>query len=235
VGYQRARHPQDVPQLPKGGGEVSEGEWVKTTNVVGNEGFESNMAPWGKDGWGQAAKAPEGLALLRERLRNDPWGLVTDLLGSDGGWDGRRWYDVRARLRGSGGGTHPPGDRFTVEWTDDHSEYVGSYTDDGGALWIGHPNKWLMNMDERNARKLALFILRRELLVWGGLRRKIWYFALRKHLDRTLPHRLKTHHPLAVKMDDGEIRWEDPRDTVERMTVRKRLQDNIERAERERQ
>ncbi len=85
-----------------------------------------------------------------------------------------------------GGNVQPPGDHLTkrVE-EDDGVERVFSYSEDGFELWFGYPDKWKFHMTAASARKLFWLIVKYELLTWFGLRRKVWYWLLRRKVERT--------------------------------------------------
>jgi hypothetical protein len=55
-----------------------------------------------------------------------------------------------------------------------------TYPNDGHDLWLGTPEKWHVFYSEKEARRLAWFILWDWWAVstWFGLKRKIWFWAL---------------------------------------------------------
>jgi len=86
-----------------------------------------------------------------------------------------------------GGNTSVSGDHLAlrVRPSNDETE-VYATSNDGFELWIGWPNKWCWHTDRRTARRLAWFVLwtwwaRGE---WFGLRRAVYYRALRASLRR---------------------------------------------------
>lgn len=62
-----------------------------------------------------------------------------------------------------------------------------TYNNDGFEVWIGYRNAgWLHFHKAEHARRLAWFILWDWWIVatWCGLKRKIWYWALRQEVKR---------------------------------------------------
>lgn len=108
------------------------------------------------------------------RFRRDPWALVMRALGTN------TWGDGRNR---------PPGDGWQKILGSPEVPVYASWLDDGSHLWLGYGSQWWGSLSAKDARRLAWFILRRELRLLFGLRRWLWYVALTKHLDDTLPHR----------------------------------------------
>jgi hypothetical protein len=58
-------------------------------------------------------------------------------------------------------------------------------SEDAFTLWIGSQDEWAFHMSRTEARKVAWFILWRWWIVgeWFGLRRAVWYWALRRIVD----------------------------------------------------
>lgn len=71
--------------------------------------------------------------------------------------------------------------------------FVADYHEDGGTLWIGYSHEWLVHMGIGDSLRLARFILWDfwARATWFGLKRRIWFWALTRDLDRTVPHRMK--------------------------------------------
>lgn len=90
-----------------------------------------------------------------------------------------------------GGFPNPPGDHLGIDLpmgdsTNPRDRYVVRTNNDGFELWIGYPDKWLWHCSAHEARKVAWFVLWRWWGVgtWFGLRRKLWYWALRQRVKR---------------------------------------------------
>lgn len=108
------------------------------------------------------------------RFRRDPWAILMRALGTNTWGDGRN---------------HPPGDGWTTTIGSPEVPIYASWLDDGGCLWIGYGSEWWGHLDARGARRLAWFVLWRDVRLLFGLRRKLWYAALSRHLDDVLPRR----------------------------------------------
>lgn len=98
-----------------------------------------------------------------------------------------------------GGSQAPPGVNAELDFGEiDNGRpmYVArTYPNDGSDLWLGTPNNWHVFYRAQDARRLAWFILWDWWVVgtWFGLKRKIWYWALRIIVDRTLALKGDTH------------------------------------------
>lgn len=82
------------------------------------------------------------------------------------------------------GGEHPPGDHETTYFKDPSWPEVACWLNDGSELWLGTKHDWHTHMIRKNARQLAFFIIWSDVKIWFGLRRKIWYWALHKKVNR---------------------------------------------------
>jgi hypothetical protein len=63
-----------------------------------------------------------------------------------------------------------------------------TYNNDGFELWIGYTHGgWLAHFRQSDARRLAWLILWDWWVVstWCELKRRIWYWALRRRVERT--------------------------------------------------
>ena len=80
----------------------------------------------------------------------------------------------------------PPGAECKLEHGDDFERYATTYNNDGFELWLGTKSEWYTFYSQKEARKLAWFILWRWWAVgtWFGLKRCIWYWALRSIVHR---------------------------------------------------
>lgn len=95
---------------------------------------------------------------------------------------------MRLAARGIDGGA--PGEECRLlfgEIDDGHPMFTATtYNNDGFELWIAYTRgRWLVHFDAKEARQLAWFILWDWWAVstWFGLKRKLWYWALRTILD----------------------------------------------------
>ena len=88
------------------------------------------------------------------------------------------------------GNKAPPGQQTTLG-RPLSGVYVADYHEDGGTLWIGYSDKWLVHMGIGESLRLARFILWQFWVraTWCGLKRRIWFWALTRDLDRALPQR----------------------------------------------
>lgn len=68
-------------------------------------------------------------------------------------------------------------------------EHLVASNNNGFEVWFGYPEKWNHHIDEREARRLFWWLLFRWYgqARWFGLRRPIYYWALRGYL-RALRH-----------------------------------------------
>ncbi len=107
------------------------------------------------------------------------------------------------------GSTVPPGDHLNMRLRDYGRDdrgrevyYVAATSNDGFDLWLGKSYEWDTFMSAPEARRLALFILWRWWArgTWFGLRRRLWYWLLRRRIAR--------HHarltPLSPEHDGGK-------------------------------
>ena len=84
-----------------------------------------------------------------------------------------------------GGPRHPPGDGWTLRFGEqrergsDEKQEVACWLNDGFELWLGWPDKWHVFYKAKHARTLACWILWCWIKQWFGLRRWIYYKALR--------------------------------------------------------
>jgi hypothetical protein len=122
----------------------------------------------------------------RQRILNRVAKIIDERLGTEWG--------------GKGGGMHPPGDHLRWEspannmWNE--SMYVGGTSNDGSDMNIGYrdADRYLLALRHEEARSLAWFIIWRWWArgTWFGLKRRIWYWALRTKLN-THYERLAAH------------------------------------------
>ena len=73
-----------------------------------------------------------------------------------------------------------------IERFDGDTYKVASILDDGFALYLGYSTEWKFNITRSQARSLAWFIIwdwwvKGE---WFGLRRRAWYWLLRRRVNR---------------------------------------------------
>jgi hypothetical protein len=92
----------------------------------------------------------------------------------------------------SGWSCVPPGAEcwFTFGPMDDGKPMftATTYNNDGFELWIAYTHGgWLAHFRQEDARKLAKLILWDWWVVatWCGLKRRIWYWSLRRNVKRT--------------------------------------------------
>ena len=80
--------------------------------------------------------------------------------------------------------TGPPGDHLDYSLETWEAVHV---SEDGFTLWIGTPDRWNIHLSRRDSHRLALWIIFRwwGLSEWFGLRRAIWFWALRRIVART--------------------------------------------------
>ena len=83
------------------------------------------------------------------------------------------------------GSPHPPGDHWRIDFGPDSYPEIAVWNNDGFELWLGMKYEWHTHMPRSQARRLAWFILWSDVRLWFGLRRKLWYWALRKQLKRS--------------------------------------------------
>jgi hypothetical protein len=80
----------------------------------------------------------------------------------------------------------PPGTAAALDFgepdDDGRPMYVARPLNDGFELWLGYRHQWLFTCRAADARRLAWFVLWRWWVVgtWCGLRRWLWYRALRR-------------------------------------------------------
>lgn len=91
----------------------------------------------------------------------------------------------------SGWSCVPPGDQLWFQFgeiDDGRPMFTANTSNDGSELWIAysHGGKWLVHFRHNDARRLARFILWRWWVrgTWCGVRRRIWYWALRRNVAR---------------------------------------------------
>lgn len=132
--------------------------------------------------------------LNRHRWHNGVVNGMVDLLGDDEHGDGQRsppgaGAKVYVETNGTG---RSPRSRKSVpyeEMTNPSRKgllYVFSALEDGGEIGIGWPDKWHVILNGGVALRLAWFILWTWWArgTWFGLRRRIWYWGLRRRIDR---------------------------------------------------
>ncbi len=101
----------------------------------------------------------------------------------------RRKGSYRAILNALGddfcGNKAPPGQQVRLE-KPLSGVYVADYHDDGGTLWIGYSSEYLVHMSIGESLRLARFILCQFWIraTWCGLKRRIWFWALRRDIAR---------------------------------------------------
>ena len=130
----------------------------------------------------------------QQRLRNRIADSINERLGVD--WCGK------------GGGMHPPGDHLRWEspatGKDDEGLFVGGTSNDGSDMAIGFRDgdRYLLSLRHEEARSLAWFVVWHWWVIgtWCGLRRRIWYWALRTRLD-THYERLAVHGDTAQQRE----------------------------------
>ena len=83
-----------------------------------------------------------------------------------------------------GGSPHPPGDSWRKDFGPDTYPSVAVWNNDGFELWLGTSHAWHTHMPRKQARALALHILWCDVRLWFGLRRKVWYWALRQKVRK---------------------------------------------------
>lgn len=67
---------------------------------------------------------------------------------------------------------------------DDGVEKVAHVSNDGFELLIGYPDQWSIGLNRAQARQLAWGVLRWNAGEWFGLRRRAWYWLLRRRVNR---------------------------------------------------
>jgi hypothetical protein len=87
-------------------------------------------------------------------------------------------------------------------WPSGRPAHHANFHEDGGRFWLGTPTEWQFHCHASDALKLARFILWRYWAVgtWFGLKRRIWYWALGRMLERTRREVafLSSHKPKGV-------------------------------------
>jgi len=83
-----------------------------------------------------------------------------------------------------GGSPHPPGDNVSKDFGPDSYPQIAVWNNDGFELWLGMKDQWHTHMPRSQARQLALFILWSDVRIWFGLRRTVWYWALRRRVRK---------------------------------------------------
>lgn len=94
-----------------------------------------------------------------------------------------------------GGNPSPPGSTQEFEFGeidgDRPMHKAVTYCNDGHDLWLcyNHDGKWLAHYRAPDARRLAWFILWDWWAIgtWFGVKRKIWYWALREQVKTPSP------------------------------------------------
>lgn len=81
-----------------------------------------------------------------------------------------------------GGSPHPPGDQWRKDFGKDSYPEIAVWNNDGSELWLGMNHEWHTHMPRKQARRLAVHILWCDVRLLFGLRRKVWYWALRRHI-----------------------------------------------------
>jgi len=121
------------------------------------------------------AQLQTGAPNKRRKVRRHPYRMILDALGDD-----------------FCGNKAPPGQQTRLE-RKLSGVYVVDYHEDGGTLWIGYSDQWLVYMSIGESLRLARFIVWDFWVraTWCGVKRRVWYWALSRDLDRTLPHRRK--------------------------------------------
>ncbi len=81
------------------------------------------------------------------------------------------------------GNTVAPGDWMDLQPPLQYPPVV-HVSEDAWTLWIGTATEWHTHMSRGDAHRLAWFILYRWWIraEWFGLRRRLWFWALRKRL-----------------------------------------------------
>ena len=85
------------------------------------------------------------------------------------------------------GNDNPPGTRARFEFKHGSwPEIATTYNDDGALMWIGTGSEWHTNFNQKDARRLAWFILWNWWAKgqWFGLRRWAWYKLLHRRIAR---------------------------------------------------
>lgn len=98
-------------------------------------------------------------------------------------------YRVLLNLVGQEGGGSPGGvpEAHTMRHTTrDGAEHVTASNNDGFEVWFGYPDRWRHHIDAHEARRLFWWLLVEWFgrARWFGLRRPIYYWALRRSLAR---------------------------------------------------
>lgn len=78
----------------------------------------------------------------------------------------------------------PPGDKWRIDFGPDAYPSLAVLNNDGTELWLGMAYEWHTHMSRKQARQLAWWLLRCEVALWFGLRRKVWYWALFRRVKR---------------------------------------------------
>ena len=118
----------------------------------------------------RAVHDPYGI--LMERLDDSPDGLS----GPPTAW--RSW-----KVRGSGN----PSRTIQLRMDNDAFEVLAWFRYDDELP--GHDPRVAFSLSRSEAHALTWSLIRWWLAEWGGLRRRLWYWALRKHLDVVAPDR----------------------------------------------
>lgn len=88
-----------------------------------------------------------------------------------------------------GGTPHPPGDQWRLDFGPDTYPEIAVWKNDGSELWLGLKRGWHTHMPRSQARQLAVHILWCDVRLWFGLRRKLWYWALRRRVAQHYKNR----------------------------------------------
>ena len=75
-----------------------------------------------------------------------------------------------------------PGDHWRKDFGKDSYPEIAVWNNDGSELWLGMKSEWHTHMPRSQARRLAVHILWCDVRLLFGLRRKVWYWALRRHI-----------------------------------------------------
>jgi hypothetical protein len=130
----------------------------------------------------------------RHRWHNGVVNGMVDLLGDDQHGDGQRsppGAAAKVYVATNGTGREPRTRKLVsyAEMTDPNRKgllYVFSALEDGHEIGIGWPDKWHVILNGGTALHLAWFILWTWWArgTWFGLKRRIWYWGLRRRIDR---------------------------------------------------
>lgn len=82
--------------------------------------------------------------------------------------------------------------------------YLFTGNNDGSELWFGTPHEWHTHLDSKDVRRLFWYLIFEWYgrARWFGLRRPIYYWALRQHLKPL--HKANAEHRRKMKAATGD-------------------------------